>query len=188
MSILASLGLNAASTALRSPAVRILTALALLAALAAYSFGSGYNLAEARGDAAVAALRAGYAEAVAVSVQSARRTEQDLRSDIDAVQAKYQLLEEAASREAIELNNLVSNLRDGTRRLSVRVQNCAAGSGGASNTAPSSGGGSGDSQRAELDPATAEDLIGIARDGDRYIRERNACVEAYEAVRRRLAN
>ena len=188
MNFLASLGLNVLGQGLKSPAVKALLVLIVAMAIAGYSARVGYNIAADKGEAAMATLKAEYAQAIADAAQAARRTEQNLRADIDAVQAKYQLLEEAAAREAAELATLVSDLRAGTRRLSIRVQSCAASGGGSADTASAGSGGSGGPQRAELDPATAESLIGIARDGDRYIRERNACIEAYEAVRRRLSN
>ena len=172
---------------LQSIAVKTTLAVIVLVAVALAAFANGHSLAKAKGEAVVADIKAQYAAAIADATQEARRKEQDLRLDIDAIQAKYARLEEVAAREANELNTLVSDLRAGTRRLSIRVQNCAATSGSAPDTAIAGGGGTGDTQRAELDPETAEDLIGIARDGDRFIRERNACVEAYESVRRSLS-
>ena len=37
--------------------------------------------------------------------------------------------------------------------------------------------------RAELDPTTARDLVAIAADGDAAIRQLNACIDTYNAIR-----
>lgn len=150
------------------------------------SFYLGHSLAEATGKAELSDLRAQYDASLSAAHNQARVVENTLRADIDKIQEKYSQLEEVAAREAAELNNLVSDLRDGSRRLSIQVRNCAASGPATSDSASSGGSGPAPAERAELDPEAAETLIAIARDGDRYIRERNACVEAYEAVRRRF--
>lgn len=120
-----------------------------------------------------------HAVALEQASEKARKTETALRSDIDIIQAAA-AEKEARAKEAID--RLVDDVRVGNRRLSIRAS-CPSGTGIRPGAA--SGGGAGP-QRAELDPEDAAALVGIARDGDAAIRERNTCIAAYEAVRERL--
>ena len=111
----------------------------------------------------------------------ARKTESDLRKDLETLQAQAtQENENAKARE----DALADAVRSGARRLSVVAKCPGAAAAGAS--AASAGGGGATLQRAELDPAAADRIVAITRDGDRNTRERNTCVEAYESVRARL--
>lgn len=135
------------------------------------------RLADAQTD--LANDQAAHAKALAKATEEARKTETALRSDLDDVQAAAAKEKEIAkSRE----DALVESVRDGSRRLSVRAV-CPGGTG---LRAPAAGSGWSDNERAELDGQTSERILSIVLDGDRYIRERNACVAAYEAVRKRL--
>lgn len=120
-----------------------------------------------------------HAEALAQASEEARKTETALRADIDSIQADA-AEKEARAKEAID--RLVDDVRAGHRRLSIPAR-CPSGSG---IRAPAAGGSGTQVPRAELDGPAGEFLIGLTRDGDTAIRERNACIEAYEAVRRRL--
>ena len=120
-----------------------------------------------------------HAEAMEAAEAKARMTETILRTDMDEISARLaKENEDARLRE----DALVESVRAGSRRLSIAAS-CPASQGGDSTsashgwTAP---------QRAELAPEVGVALIGIARDGDSAIRERNSCIEAYEAVRLRF--
>jgi len=167
----------------------VVVAAILAAAGSGYMFG--HSVAKGKGDLAVSRLEKSHADertaqalAHANAAAEARKTEQSLRDDIDAVQGKYQLLEEEAEREKAEHDSIIADLRDGSRRLSIAVRNCSSTPGG-TGSAASGGSGAGVS-RAELEPETAGRILGIGRDGDRNTRERNACVEAYNKIRARL--
>jgi len=69
-------------------------------------------------------------------------------------------------------------VRAGTERLYVNVRPVQ--------TSPSAAPATGDRNetRAELDPTTAEELVGIANDGDDAIRQLNACIDAYNELRK----
>jgi hypothetical protein len=122
-----------------------------------------------------------HAEALAAAISQARQTENDLRSDLERVQAEAAKEKEIAkSRE----DALIESVRSGERRLRISAV-CTGGSHAGNNPAVAGGGGA-DVQVAELDGQTSERILGVTIDGDRYIRERNACVAAYEAVRKRL--
>lgn len=131
--------------------------------------------------AAHAATQRNAALAYALAVKKARDTENDLRSDLERVQAEAAKEKEVA--QARE-NALVESIRHGERRL--RIAAVCTGSGGTGLNPAAAGGSGADLQVAELDAATGERILRIGIDGDRYIRERNACVAAYEAVRKRL--
>lgn len=76
-----------------------------------------------------------------------------------------------------QIARLNSDVSTGALRLSVAtrgVQGC--GDAGAAS-------GNSSEARAELDPTVAQALVGIAADGDRAIRQLNACIDTYNQVR-----
>ena len=161
---------------------------AVVAALVAgYSLGASVER-KAR-IAEVATLRWEHSELVAeaalqhaIEVDAMRRLEQSLRGDIENMQA--QRAQEIASAK-IEHDRLVADVRAGHRRLSIAVKSCAAT--GTQAGSPSQGTGAVVAAAfADIDDAAAERLIAIAREGDDAIRDLNACIGAYEAVRRRI--
>lgn len=122
-----------------------------------------------------------HAEAMAKAVEEARSTENKLRGDLEQIQAAAAKEKEIAkSRE----DALVDAVRSGERRLRIAAV-CPGGAAAGVNSAAAGGGGAG-VQVAELAPEAGERILRIGIDGDRYIRERNACVAAYEAVRQKL--
>lgn len=122
-----------------------------------------------------------YAQAMAAAISEARKRENQLRSDLDGLQATA--AKEKADAKAREVA-LVESVRSGQRRLSVPA--VCPDRHGTDLRAPAAAGGGSEVQRAELEPAAAERILSIGIDGDEAIRERNACVAAYEAVRLRL--
>jgi flagellar biosynthesis GTPase FlhF len=122
------------------------------------------------------------AEKLAKAQQDARQTESGLRGELEAQQAKAaKEQEDAKSRE----DALVERVRTGNLRLSVAAR-CQAHQPGGGSAATAGGSERQQEARAELDPAAAERILAIGRDADRNTRERNACVDAYEAVRARI--
>jgi prophage endopeptidase len=120
-----------------------------------------------------------HAEAVERASEKARKTEKDLRDDLNNLASK---LDEEKNNAKKREDALVESVRVGNRRLSIAAT-CPPSQGGGA--APAQGGGAAP-QRAIIDPAAAERIIGITRDGDNAIRERNTCIDAYEAVRARI--
>lgn len=139
------------------------------------------TLAELREE--VSQERLEHTQALLAAEATARDNENKLRGDLDAIQAAARKdNENAKARE----DALVERIRTGERRLSIAAR-CPAGGGTKAGADPAAASGGGpEVSRAELDPAAGIALVGIARDGDRAIRERNACVAAYEAVRQRV--
>lgn len=119
-------------------------------------------------------------EATAQAERQAREAETMLRAQADQLRA--QLTQETKHANDAQAR-LVADIRAGAQRLSVAAHCPAAGQAGAD---PAAAPGAGDSARAELDPAAAETLVAIAADGDAAIRERNACIEQYNAARAAL--
>ena len=107
-----------------------------------------------------------------------RRLEADSAKAI-ADQSKQ--LEDAQHAATAQINSLRAGLRSGAVRLSVPAQGCGRAGPANSPAATVNAAGAG---RAELDGATSEALIGITSDGDTAIRERNACIDAYQTIRR----
>lgn len=104
-------------------------------------------------------------------------SEDQLRARIQTLQT--QLSKNQGTADAAHQNHL-AGLRAGT--VSVRVPivpaSCAAGLQPAGHAGAAAA-----AAHAELDPAAAADLAGIAHDGDAGIRELNACIAQYSAVR-----
>ncbi|MES2007922.1 MAG: lysozyme [Pseudomonadota bacterium] len=133
-------------------------------------------------------------ELAELRLEIAREREAGAHAEADQV-TKYRGLERAAG-EAIAAvvahakeerdreDNAAATARAeylaGTRRLSIAVRACQAGGGATAD--PGAAGGAGEA-RAELAPEAAAALDAIARDGDRGIRDANACIDAYNAVR-----
>lgn len=122
-----------------------------------------------------------YAVTLAAAISDARKTENELRASLERVQD--QAAKEKADAKARE-DALVDRVRTGERRLSVAA--VCPGGGGTGLRPGTAGSGGSSVSRAELDPAAAERILRIGFDADQAIRERNACIAAYEAVRSRL--
>jgi hypothetical protein len=80
---------------------------------------------------------------------------------------------------------LVADLRSGARRLSIAAKCPTPASQAGADPAAADASGA-DAPRAELDREAAETLVAITADGDNAIRERNACIAAYNAARETL--
>ena len=108
---------------------------------------------------------------------AAREKEQAL---VAAVNTQTKQLVKANNDAKLQTQKLHSALDDGTLklRIPVKASNCAV------YTAPDTPIASGDSVQAtaELDRETAKNLIAITDDGDKAIRQLNACIEAYTTV------
>lgn len=135
----------------------------------------------ANADATIAKMKRDSAQALADAHAKARATETELRDQMDLAAAQF--AKEKADATARE-DALVESVRSGARRLSIAVARCVpATARDAQDPAPAERAGP-DEARAELDPATSERILAIPRDGDQSIRERNACFERYEQVRK----
>jgi hypothetical protein len=108
--------------------------------------------------------------------KEARQKEQAL---VSAVNTTTTQLVKANNNAKLQTQKLHSAIDDGTLRLRVPVQaSCPVPA--ASNTTVAAG----DSVQAtaELNRETAKSLIAITDDGDKAIRQLNACIEAYTTV------
>lgn len=153
------------------------------------SIGAGFaayqmtraDLAQAK--AALSDLQRETAQATTRASEAARAKETMLLATTVALSDK---INEEKRRAQDTQNRLVADIRSGAQRLSIAA-NCgpAAGQAATDSTAATS---TADGQRAELDPQVAEDLVAIAADGDTAIRERNACIQQYNAAREALNN
>jgi DNA-directed RNA polymerase alpha subunit len=87
-----------------------------------------------------------------------------------------QLMKEKENAKAAN-DRYADALRTGAERLFVPVRSVQA--------CPDStaAGGDRNETRAELDPTTAVSLVAITNDGDDAIRQLNACIDAYNAIR-----
>ena len=76
---------------------------------------------------------------------------------------------------------LLARINRGTVRVSVPTRAC-------SDVSEAGHSGTDDREtRAELDPATAESILAVGRDGDEAIRELNMCIDQYNAVKSSIA-
>lgn len=99
-----------------------------------------------------------------------------------ADESAKQLAEVHAHAQA-EFDRRIADIRSGRERLSVPTRGCVA---AAIANAPAA---TADTQaRTELDPAFAERILSIGRDGDTAIVELNVCIDRYNAARSALQN
>ena len=144
---------------------------------------SAYQMARAdlaQAQAALSDLQRETAQATTRASEAARAKETQLRADAAAASAKLQKEKQNAKNRE---ERLVADIRRGAQRLSIAAH-CGPGKAPADPSTPPGSGS--ESARAELDRSAAEALVAIAIDGDNAIRERNACVEQYNAVREAL--
>lgn len=111
--------------------------------------------------------------------QAIQRTEA-LGGQLATIQTENQKGHADAKRAS---QHLLDGLRDGTIRLSVPASPAGAHvpSTGADSAAAWPG-----QARTELDPSTGANLVAITDEGDAGIRDLNACIEAYNAVREQV--
>lgn len=119
----------------------------------------------------IARLEKDHAEAVLKAEQDARKKEQAMQAEHDALARKH---EKEKKNAQAEIDRLRSRIRADTVRLSVPTR---------SGTVSSNPGTATGETRAELDAQTADDLVAIAADGDDAIRELNLCIDQYNAIR-----
>ena len=139
-----------------------LWAVGILAFIACYQLGhhKGYDLAKLENGAVVGKLN-----------EEARSAEEAHTKQVNDLAYK---LTKANSDANTENSRLRTQLRAGTQRLYLPAA-CPV------QASPSTAPATGDRHeaRAELDPEAAATLVTIAEDGDRAIRQLNACIDAY---------
>lgn len=120
------------------------------------------------------------AERLAAATERLRETERAMTTQVANIASQHiKEIHHAQTHTA----RLVAGIR--ARRIRLYVATRAADN-AADRTNPSPAFGNRDQARAELDPATAEALVGIATEGDAAIRELNACLDAYQVVRQAM--
>lgn len=159
----------------------------VIAALAVTCIGLAGSVmhAQSQRDAArteLAEYRSAVVAATAQANNEARAKEADLQAK--ATVANEQLAKEKDRAKALE-NRLVADIRAGTQRLSIAARCPTHADQTPADSAPAPVDGA-EGARAELDPETAATLVAIAADGDEAIRERNACIAAYDNIRETL--
>ena len=132
----------------------------ILAALVSYHFWSTHE-----------AYNRGYKVAQAESVKAALQYQKETAVRFANIDQIYTAEREKAY---AEIENLRVAIANGSKRMSVPVH-CP--------TAPSASTGMDYGEtRAELDPATAQDIVSIAADGDEAIRQLSAAQEVIKAL------
>ena len=103
----------------------------------------------------------------------AREVEHVMTGKVNDLSSK---LQEANDHAKIEIIKRDTAIADGTLRLSVPTRSVCP-------TPDSPASTNNTEARAELEPAFAQSLIAIADEGDNAIRQLNACIDAYNAIR-----
>lgn len=136
----------------------------------------------ATAQAALSDLQRETAQAATRASEAARAKETMLLATTRAISDQ---LNEEKRRAQDTQNRIVADIRAGHQRLSIAARCPQPGGAPGANATPADG--IADPQRADLDAAVAETLVGIAADGDAAIIERNACIDAYNAARQTLS-
>nr|WP_198980306.1 lysis system i-spanin subunit Rz [Herbaspirillum sp. ASV7] len=141
-----------------------------------------------RKDADIDHLKAGIATANQAAADArAARTQQVLqaeRNTRDAIQAITDKLTNERDTARHEKDLYIAGVRSGAIRLSVPVIAAVPARPGCADS--TAAGGPGQEARAQLTPAAAEFLDDIASEGDDAIRQANALIDAYNALREKL--
>ena len=148
----------------------VLAALVLVALALAFTLGDWQGAARERANAKTTALNAGR-----------HGLQTTLGEELASINTQLQTEQNHAKNESDAYQR---GLRAGTVRVSVPVvpASCVGPIGDAAeHAAPGA-----EQARADIDPAAAADLDAIAGDGDDAIRDLNACIDKYAAVKRTL--
>ena len=138
----------------------------LIAGVIAGWLANGWRLNEK-----IEATAAEHAQALQRAEQEARAKEQEWQSAHNELQAKYE--EEKKDAES-KIADLRRRVHSGAVRMSVNATACTVSKNPGTGTVET---------RAELDRQIADELVGIAADGDAAIRELNRCIDQYNAIR-----
>jgi len=156
--------------------------------LLAVAFASAWVIQGWRKDADIDRLKSGIAEANQAAADArAERTQQVLKAERnarDAIQAITDKLTNERDAAHHEKDTYIAGVRSGAIRVSVPVIAAVPSGPGCADTGAA--GGAGQEARAELTPAAAEFLDDIASEGDDAIRQSNALINAYNALREKL--
>lgn len=143
-------------------------------------YQSGFDDSKAISDEARARERQQALYELVVANTEAATKEEGLRLKISELSTQHTKEMENAK---VKIDGLLADVRTGKLRLSIAIAARPKTECGAS-SATSSGPGS--EERVELMPETAANLIDIAADGDRAVRQLNGCIDAYNAVRKTI--
>ena len=161
-------------------AVSIMAALALAATYLHHRiYQAGYDDAE----------RIYQKREAALSAQAQKRFEaamHDAQEQADLLTAELHAIDQRRTKEQANADETVKRLRAdiaaGHRRLSIPITSTCAVPAGATAGSAGTVARVEPEARADIDPATADALVGIAADGDSAIRQLNAVIDAYTAV------
>ena len=121
-------------------------------------------------------LTAQIAKDKAEATATARENEKLMSRSLAAISTNHQ---KEIQDEKDKRDKFISDVRTGAVRLSIPVKACSARSSRDTATGP----GNSPETRAELTPEAGTALAAIAADGDDAIRQLNACIDSYQAIR-----
>lgn len=152
--------------------VRALIAMAVVAA----AFASGWTAQGWRADAEISQLKEQHSAELKAASDAAAEAEREHRRQVEIWSGHVSQIDEKLTKEKADaqaqIDDLVERVRIGNRRLSVRA-NCPAGGSGTA-AAPGPSGSPDAAPRAELHPADSEALLRIGADADDTARTLNA--------------
>jgi len=146
-------------------------------------FQRGEVRAQAEAQAREAQINADHAEALLRATDREQAIERNLRTELVELQTRLNL--DAQNAKQIS-DRSAAAVRSGAVRLSIPVASCPADGGSHPGTGAGSAGGDRNQARAQLAPEYGLALTAIADAGDDSIRQLNACIDAYNAVKVRL--
>ncbi len=144
---------------------------------------------EAQLTAKIAGMAASYAEqraqaAAKLQLEQARvlAVERQMSAQVVDLEFKYS---EARKHEEVALARLHAAVRSGAFRVSIPVAACVA-TPAAAGASAAAAAGSGAKARAELLPSTVDGLVGLAGECDADVRQLDALIDLYNAVRAKV--
>lgn len=155
----------------------ILAAIGTACILLALGFVGGQHQASQAAAAREAAASAAAAQKLAEQTENEREKERLIARSLAAIADQHH---QELTHAQQDRDRFIAGVRAGTIRLSIPIVADRAGAAGADRAAA---GGDRHETRAELAPEAGITLATIADDGDDAIRQLNACIDAYNAVR-----
>ena len=169
------------------PSLALALSSLLIIGLSALTYQIGYHRGEVDAQTEAMAreskLNTRHTQALQQATERERATERQLGADLADLQTRHN--QDASYAKQIR-ERTAAAVRTGAVRLSIPALSCVADPGGPAS--PSAGSAPGDRHpaRAQLAPEVGLALTAIGDDGDDAIRQLNACIDAYNAVKTRI--
>ena len=136
---------------------------------------AGYWLCHLQWEASESQMNESQARQETERLEKAMEENRNLHEAVSQMQIRAKKENDDAKREN---DLLLARIKRADVRVSIPARACSENVSGSGHSGTDDG-----KTRAELDPATAESILAVGRDGDTAIRDLNLCIDQYNAVK-----